>query len=48
MSAEVGNVAGYRELADAIVGGRPSEAADRARALLEPATTALISVLDGH
>ncbi|NEW49215.1 FadR family transcriptional regulator [Nocardia cyriacigeorgica] len=48
MSAEVGNVAGYRELADAIVGGRPSEAADRARALLEPATTALIRVLDGH
>ncbi|MFE3441825.1 FadR/GntR family transcriptional regulator [Nocardia sp. NPDC059180] len=48
MSAEVGNVAGYRELADAVVGGRPSEAADRARALLEPATIALISVLDGH
>ncbi|NEW36746.1 FadR family transcriptional regulator [Nocardia cyriacigeorgica] len=48
MSAEVGNVTGYRELADAIVAGRPHEAAERARALLEPATTALISVLDGH
>ncbi|VFB00644.1 FadR/GntR family transcriptional regulator [Nocardia cyriacigeorgica] len=48
MSAEVGNVAGYRELADAIVAGKPQEAAERARALLEPATTALISVLDGH
>lgn len=48
MSAEVGNVAGYRELADAVVAGRPQEAAERARALLEPATTALISVLDGH
>ncbi|WP_249359014.1 FadR/GntR family transcriptional regulator [Nocardia cyriacigeorgica] len=47
MSAEVGNVAGYRELADAVVAGRPQEAAERARALLEPATTALISVLDG-
>lgn len=48
MSAEVGNVTGYQELADAIVAGRPHEAAERARALLEPATTALISVLDGH
>ncbi|MBF6437934.1 FadR/GntR family transcriptional regulator [Nocardia cyriacigeorgica] len=48
MSAEVGNVAGYRELADAVVAGRPQQAAERARALLEPATTALISVLDGH
>lgn len=48
MSAEVGNVTGYQELADAVVAGRPHEAAERARALLEPATTALISVLDGH
>ncbi|MFI9405702.1 FadR/GntR family transcriptional regulator [Nocardia sp. NPDC052316] len=48
MSAEVGNVGAYRELAAAIVAGRPQEAADIARALLEPATTALIDVLDGH
>lgn len=48
MSAEVGNVDAYRELAAAIVAGRPQEAADTARALLEPATTALIDVLDGH
>ncbi|KAA8890661.1 FadR family transcriptional regulator [Nocardia colli] len=48
MSAEVGNVEAYRELAAAIVAGRPQEAADIARALLEPATTALIGVLGGH
>ncbi|WP_433660903.1 FadR/GntR family transcriptional regulator [Nocardia sp. CA-128927] len=48
MSAEVGNVEAYRELAAAIVAGRPQEAADIARALLEPATTALIDVLGGH
>ncbi|MFI6167868.1 FadR/GntR family transcriptional regulator [Nocardia sp. NPDC051052] len=48
MSAEVGNVEAYRELAAAIVAGRPQEAADIARALLEPATTALIEVLGGH
>ncbi|PXX63052.1 GntR family transcriptional regulator [Nocardia tenerifensis] len=47
MSAEVGNVGAYRELAAAIVAGRPQEAADTARALLEPATTALLEVLDG-
>ncbi|WP_194832561.1 FadR/GntR family transcriptional regulator [Nocardia sp. XZ_19_369] len=48
MSAEVGNVEAYRELAAAIVAGRPQEAAEIARALLEPATTALIDVLDGR
>ncbi|WP_280394665.1 FadR/GntR family transcriptional regulator [Nocardia brasiliensis] len=48
MSAEVGNVGAYRELAAAIVAGRPQEAAETARALLEPATTALIAVLGGH
>ncbi|MFG1790875.1 FadR/GntR family transcriptional regulator [Nocardia sp. NPDC049149] len=48
MSAEVGNVGAYRELAAAIDAGRPQEAADTARALLEPATTALIAVLSGH
>ncbi|MEU0873074.1 FadR/GntR family transcriptional regulator [Nocardia brasiliensis] len=48
MSAEVGNVGAYRELAAAIVAGRPQEAAETARALLEPATTTLIEVLGGH
>ncbi|WP_067836231.1 FadR/GntR family transcriptional regulator [Nocardia lijiangensis] len=48
MSAEVGNAAGYRELAAAIVAGRPKKAADKARALLEPATTALIEALGGR
>ncbi|WP_405159616.1 GntR family transcriptional regulator [Nocardia sp. NBC_01499] len=48
MSAEVGNAEAYRELAAAIVAGRPQEAADTARALLEPATTALLEVLSGH
>ncbi|MGX1771914.1 FadR/GntR family transcriptional regulator [Nocardia brasiliensis] len=48
MSAEVGNAGAYRELAAAIVAGRPQEAAETARALLEPATTALIEVLGGH
>ncbi|MEU7630104.1 GntR family transcriptional regulator [Nocardia sp. NPDC049220] len=48
MSAEVGNVEAYRELAAAIVAGRPQQAASTAHALLEPATTALIEVLGGH
>ncbi|MFD8244205.1 FadR/GntR family transcriptional regulator [Nocardia sp. NPDC059691] len=47
MSAEVGNVEAYRELAAAIVAGRPQKAVGTARALLEPATTALIEVLGG-
>ncbi|WP_280240753.1 FadR/GntR family transcriptional regulator [Nocardia abscessus] len=47
MSAEVGNVEAYRELAAATAAGRPQKAATTARALLEPATTALIEVLGG-
>ncbi|MET9288029.1 FadR/GntR family transcriptional regulator [Nocardia beijingensis] len=47
MSAEVGNIEAYRELAAAVVAGRPQKAATTARALLEPATTALIEVLGG-
>ncbi|WP_194816724.1 FadR/GntR family transcriptional regulator [Nocardia sp. XZ_19_385] len=45
MSAEVDNTAGYRDLAAAIVAGRPKQAAKQARALLEPATKALIGAL---
>ncbi|MGF0314418.1 FadR/GntR family transcriptional regulator [Nocardia fluminea] len=48
MSAEVGNADAYRDLAAAIAAGEPERAADTARALLEPATTALIHALDGH
>ncbi|WP_040832771.1 FadR/GntR family transcriptional regulator [Nocardia brevicatena] len=44
MSAEVGNAAGYRDVADAVLAGRPEQAAENARALLEPATTALLGV----
>ncbi|MGQ4598792.1 GntR family transcriptional regulator [Nocardia sp. R6R-6] len=47
MSAEVGNVEAYRELAAAIVAGRPQKAATTARALLEPATTALLEAIGG-
>ncbi|WP_446223810.1 FadR/GntR family transcriptional regulator [Nocardia sp. IBHARD005] len=47
MSAEVGNADAYRDLAAAIAAGAPERAADTARALLEPATTALIHALDG-
>lgn len=47
MSAEVGNLGAYRDLAAAIAAGRPQKAATTARALLEPATTALIEVLSG-
>ncbi|TCK00906.1 FadR/GntR family transcriptional regulator [Nocardia alba] len=47
MSAEVGNGDAYRDLAAAITAGAPERAADTARALLEPATTALIHALDG-
>ncbi|MGW5456842.1 FadR/GntR family transcriptional regulator [Nocardia sp. NPDC003979] len=47
MSAEVGNGGAYRDLAAAIDAGEPERAAERARALLEPATTALIHALDG-
>ncbi|MFD3747083.1 FadR/GntR family transcriptional regulator [Nocardia sp. NPDC058633] len=47
MSAEVGNADAYRDLAAAITAGEPERAADTARALLGPATTALIHALDG-
>ncbi len=47
MSAEVGNAGAYRDLAAAIAAGEPERSADTARALLEPATTALIQALDG-
>lgn len=46
MSAEVGNAAGYRDVAAAVLAGRPEQAAEKARALLEPATTALLGVFD--
>ncbi|WP_067649319.1 FadR/GntR family transcriptional regulator [Nocardia harenae] len=45
MSAEVGNAEAYRSLAAAVAAGDPEAAAERARALLEPATTALIEIL---
>ncbi|WP_054811574.1 FadR/GntR family transcriptional regulator [Nocardia arizonensis] len=45
MSAEVGNTAGYRELAAAILAGKPRQAAKSARTLLEPATLALLEAL---
>ncbi|MFC8529095.1 FadR/GntR family transcriptional regulator [Nocardia sp. NPDC057227] len=45
MSAEVGNAEAYRALAAAVADGDPDEAAALARALLEPATTALIEIL---
>ncbi|MFI9507721.1 FadR/GntR family transcriptional regulator [Nocardia sp. NPDC052566] len=48
MSAEVGNADGYRELAAAIEAGKPGLAAEKARTLLEPATTALIAALGGQ
>ena len=47
MSAEVGNGDAYRDLAAAITAGAPERAAESARALLGPATTALIHALDG-
>ncbi len=47
MSAEVGNGDAYRDLAAAISAGEPERAAESARALLGPATTALIHALDG-
>lgn len=41
------HTAAYGELAAAVVAGRPGEAAETARSLLEPATTALITALSG-
>ncbi|WP_280487449.1 FadR/GntR family transcriptional regulator [Nocardia farcinica] len=46
MTAEVGNVAGYRAIAEAVLAADPPAATAAARALLEPATTALIAALD--
>uniref|UniRef100_UPI003CC7DD24 FadR/GntR family transcriptional regulator n=1 Tax=Nocardia farcinica TaxID=37329 RepID=UPI003CC7DD24 len=46
MTAEVGNVAGYRAIAEAVHAADPPAATAAARALLEPATTALIAALD--
>lgn len=47
MSAEVGNADAYRDLAAAITAGEPDRAAESARALLTPATTALLHALSG-
>ncbi|WNG79615.1 GntR family transcriptional regulator [Mycobacterium sp. ITM-2016-00316] len=45
MAAEVGNPAAYRAIADAVRAGDADAAAAAARALLEPATTALLGAL---
>jgi GntR family transcriptional regulator, transcriptional repressor for pyruvate dehydrogenase complex len=46
MADEVGRPQAYRNLADAITAGDPLSAKQAAHDLLEPATTALLSVLD--
>ena len=46
MAAEVGQTQAYRALARAIVSGKPAAATTAARALLEPATTALVAALN--
>ncbi len=46
MAAEVSNTESYRALADAIVAGDPDAARIAALHLLEPATTALIAVIN--
>jgi GntR family transcriptional repressor for pyruvate dehydrogenase complex len=46
MADEVGRPAAYRTLADAISAGDPDRATQAAQDLLEPATTALLSVID--
>jgi len=46
MAAEVGHTESYRALADAIVAGDPDAARKAALHLLEPATTALIAVIN--
>ncbi|WP_396928788.1 FadR/GntR family transcriptional regulator [Mycolicibacterium sp.] len=45
MAAEVGQTQAYRRVARAIAAGEPDEAATAARALLEPATAALVAAL---
>jgi DNA-binding FadR family transcriptional regulator len=46
MADEVGRPAAYRALADAITAGDPDRATQAAQDLLEPATTALMTVID--
>src|ERR1700754_358193 len=46
MADEVGRPSAYRELADAINAGDPKRASKAAQDLLEPATTALLTVID--
>ncbi|NTY60512.1 FadR/GntR family transcriptional regulator [Mycolicibacterium sphagni] len=46
MAAEVGQAQAYRTLAAAIAAGKRAAAATAARALLEPATTALVAALN--
>jgi DNA-binding FadR family transcriptional regulator len=46
MADEVGRPQAYRNLADAIVAGEPATARQAAHELLEPATTALLAVID--
>lgn len=46
MSAEVGNIAAYRDLARAVDAGDPPGAESAARRLLEPATEALLAALN--
>lgn len=45
MAAEVGNPEAYRAIAEAVRAGKADSAAAAARALLEPATTALLGAL---
>jgi DNA-binding FadR family transcriptional regulator len=46
MAAEVGRPEAYRDIATAIRAGDPVAAESAARALLEPATVALLSAID--
>ncbi|AZG46376.1 FadR/GntR family transcriptional regulator [Gordonia insulae] len=46
LEPEVGNVAGYGRVVDAIEDRRPTEAEDAARALLAPATEALLALCE--
>ncbi|MYR07189.1 GntR family transcriptional regulator [Gordonia sp. SID5947] len=46
LEPEVGNVEGYRAVVDAIAGRRPAEAEKAARALLAPATAALLELCE--
>lgn len=44
LEPEVGNVAGYRDVVDAVEAGSPEEAAESARILLAPATATLLEM----